>query len=328
MIRRSVRSEKPKSKRIARTPDEGVVRHEDEEGDLDDDHHRVAEPVDDVLVEAQAGGDDEVLGDHVQPEQDDERGAADHLPDERRERGAGRRRGDRAGGVSVAISSSLLAAEDPQRPDERHERRDDHGRDEERLLAARHEPQADEADADPVEAVDQHPREQDARRGPGTAGSGRCRRSRPRRSGPGPASTGSAGGGTGRATRPSPVSRLRMKARPPRRRPRGSNQPTMPRRRAGPVAGRCALDGRAGHQRFPPNEKRRRARAPTADRRSRMIAAAGSTPGRAGLGALPGQVAAPRRLLVVHEAHDGAGIQRRGAPPRRARRRRAPPGPT
>ena len=71
VMRRSVRSENPKSKRIARTPTSAWYVTNDEEGDLEDDHHRVAQPLDDVRVEAQAGRDDEVLGDHVQAEQDD-----------------------------------------------------------------------------------------------------------------------------------------------------------------------------------------------------------------------------------------------------------------
>ncbi len=68
------------------------------------------------------------------------------------------------------------------------------------------------------------------------------------------------------------------------------------------------FDGRARHQRVPPNEKRRapgggRRAAQPHDGRRRVHAR------RARLAALPGEVAAPGGLVVVHQAHDRPGIQ-------------------
>ena len=67
----------------------------------------------------------------------------------------------RATGSCSVVMARSLPAEDAQRSDERHERRDHHGRDEERPLSAGDEPEPDEPDPDPVQAVDQHPRQED-----------------------------------------------------------------------------------------------------------------------------------------------------------------------
>ena len=128
------------------------------------------------------------------------------------------------------------------------------------LLAARHQPQPDEPDADAVEAVDQHPRQEQHVEGQERWAQGDVDERVP---GVGPLDQHRQDHEVqvevqdeARAR----VSRFSRKARPPSRRPRGSNQPTMPRRARGRLPG-ARLDGRGGHQRVPPKEKRRRARA-------------------------------------------------------------------
>ncbi len=187
----------------------------------------------------------------------------------------------------------------------------------------------DEPDADPVQAVDQHPgqedhvEEQDHRRARAMS------------------TNVSQASGPGSEERQDRQVQVQVEQRAEAGQPvedegaaaepaaAGSNQPTMPRRRPG----RAPRRGRLGplvtgwsHQ--PGPSERRRGVAdprPTArpaqphDRPGRVDAR------RAGLGALPGEVAAPGALLDVHEREHRAGVDARAAPRRPARRRRGRP---